>query len=423
MVESKWQKLEDAVTLLTPDNPKVQIACGNLKSLLTLDRTELTGEFMSDNRIDFLSRLSEKINRDSHTRNFSDLRSFAYWCRPKNLDAIKKRYINGNLIRRTGAGIVFHIAPANIPLNFAFSFAFSFISGNANIVRLPSMNEPQIDYFLKILEDTFAEKNFNNYSKCNVFLNYERNLEITEYLSRFSDRRIIWGGDNTVQEIKRIPSKPGCIDIPFKNKIAISVLNSESICNLDEVTLLQLVQRFFNDSMVFDQNACSSPKKVLWIGNAKSSKQARIRFWNCFLELCKINFNLQPKTSMDKFTELCMLAINSDNDDSLFEMNTNFLYRVSNVDSNISEDYNELNSGFFLEFDIDSIDGLTIYLTEDTQTLTYFGISKDELFRFFSSKGSKRVDRVVPIGSALDIDILWDGLDLPYLLSHTNIIR
>ena len=39
---------------------------------------------------------------------------------------------------RLGWGTVLHIAPSNIPVNFAFSFLMGFLSGNVNHVRVPS---------------------------------------------------------------------------------------------------------------------------------------------------------------------------------------------------------------------------------------------------------------------------------------------
>lgn len=44
----------------------------------------------------------------------------------------------GSTERRLGRGLCFHIAPSNIPVNFAFTYVFGLLAGNANIVRLPS---------------------------------------------------------------------------------------------------------------------------------------------------------------------------------------------------------------------------------------------------------------------------------------------
>ena len=37
-----------------------------------------------------------------------------------------------------GRGLIFHITPTNVPTNFFYSFIFSLLSGNSNIVKLPT---------------------------------------------------------------------------------------------------------------------------------------------------------------------------------------------------------------------------------------------------------------------------------------------
>ena len=44
--------------------------------------------------------------------------------------------------------------------------------------------------------------------------------------------------------------------------------------------------------------------------------------------------------------------------------------------------------------------------------LTYFGFNKNLFKRFFFENSLKGIDRVVPIGQALDIGLIWDGYDL-----------
>jgi hypothetical protein len=45
------------------------------------------------------------------------------------------------------------------------------------------------------------------------------------------------------------------------------------------------------------------------------------------------------------------------------------------------------------------------------QTVSYFGI-ETAVFSAWLSKGVNGIDRVVGLGAALDINIIWDGIDL-----------
>ena len=45
------------------------------------------------------------------------------------------------------------------------------------------------------------------------------------------------------------------------------------------------------------------------------------------------------------------------------------------------------------------------------RTVSYFGFTKDQLKYFLLNNNLLGIDRVVPIGKALEIDIIWDGYE------------
>ena len=52
------------------------------------------------------------------------------------------------------------------------------------------------------------------------------------------------------------------------------------------------------------------------------------------------------------------------------------------------------------------------------QTLTYFGLNKHDIINFIVKNRLSGIDRVVPIGKALDIGVFWDGYDILGSLSR-----
>ena len=106
--------------------------------------------------INFLDDISVAIKKSKLASPYSDLKSFGFWCRKANLINISENYQKKNLM--LGRGIVLHITPSNVPLNFAFSFAFGMLSGNSNIVRLPSRNFVQVNILCKIIYKTIKKK-------------------------------------------------------------------------------------------------------------------------------------------------------------------------------------------------------------------------------------------------------------------------
>ena len=83
--------------------------------------------------IEFIDELSSTLN-DKTTRIYPDIMAFAFWCRKSNIYRLKNDYDDPSKTR-LGIGLIFHISPSNVPLNFAFSFIFGLLSGNSNIVN------------------------------------------------------------------------------------------------------------------------------------------------------------------------------------------------------------------------------------------------------------------------------------------------
>ena len=97
--------------------------------------------------LDCLGEISTAILSSPVGRQFPDLTAFAFYIRKANLQKLASSLSSEEI--RLGRGLCFHIAPANIPINFAFTWIFSLLAGNANVVRLPSKDFPQVDALLK----------------------------------------------------------------------------------------------------------------------------------------------------------------------------------------------------------------------------------------------------------------------------------
>ena len=44
--------------------------------------------------------------------------------------------------------------------------------------------------------------------------------------------------------------------------------------------------------------------------------------------------------------------------------------------------------------------------------MTYFGVEKETIVSFIEKLNVNAFDRVVPLGSALEIELTWDGYDM-----------
>ena len=365
----------------------------------------------ADEVCDFLNDLSKEILCSSEGRLYPDLSALAFWCRKANIQQLKTQECTGYY--RLGRGLCFHIAPSNIPVNFAFSYVFSLLAGNANIVRLPSKDFPQVNALVGIFQKVF--KKYPKIESRTAFVKYDRTSNATEEFSKIADARMIWGGDNTIKTVKSCITKPRCIDIAFSDRYSVCILDGERILEADEKAIQRLSENFYNDTYLMDQNACSSPQIIYWVNDRLD---AREKFWNAVYEIAERKYVLQDAVCVDKYTKFCEDAIDYPTTIKCVKNRGNLLYRteVALIDENIKNLRGK--GGYFYEYSLGELSDFFDVVDEKYQTVTYFGIDADRLAAMVISHNLRGIDRIVPVGQAMDIDIIWDGYDLINNLSR-----
>jgi len=341
--------------------------------------------------------------KDKRTKKHSDVAAFAFWCRRSSVIQMRNQY--DDLNRRIGRGLVFHIAPSNVAVNFAFSLATGLLSGNSNIVRLPSKEFVQVDIICEAFEEVL--KSYPNLSSFVNFIRYGHEKSITDELSVKCDARMIWGGDSTINEIRKSAIRPRCVDIAFADRYSIALIDADKYLEMTDKT--SVARDFYNDTYLNDQNACTSPKMVIWLG--KNKKAAQDEFWGNLYNYTKEHYELQGVQAVHKLNR--MMAFASEYDGAKFNDNyKNLIYRI-NV-SNISEKIFEYcgHSGFFIEYEAKNISDILPVCGERCQTLGYLGIEKHEIEQFILKYTPKGIDRAVPIGRTMEFSLIWDGYDL-----------
>lgn len=369
---------------------------------------------------EFLNTLSSALLKNPETKQFSDVVSFAFWCRKANLAKLKNEFKEKQV--RLGLGLVFHIAPSNVPVNFAFSFAISILAGNANIVRVPSKYFVQIDIICSAIKELFKLIYFKKISDMTVFIRYDKDDEITGLLSLQCDARIIWGGDQTVLQIRKLPMLVKCREVIFSDRYSFSVISAKQIISMSPDLLNKLAINFYNDTYFMDQDACSSPRLIVWLGNSHDVKVAKERFWISLHEVVLQKYELAPINAMDKFTQLCRDAIDLYNLSDVIRYG-NYIYCIGLNDLPNTVDDLRGRFGYFYEYETEELSSVAHIVNTKYQTLTYFGVERHVFDNFVKSNRITGIDRIVPIGLALDISVIWDGYDLVRTLSRVIDIR
>lgn len=370
--------------------------------------------------VEFLNTWSKRLFARRDIRSYPDAASFAYWCRPANLAKLKREL--GHDSFRLGRGLALHIAPANVPVNFAYSFAFGLLAGNANIVRIPERLPAQAGVLCTVANDLLSEVEFGRIGSMNTLLSYPREDAITQRLSAVADVRLLWGGDQTIQHLRRMPTSPRCVDIAFADRYSLCLMSAPAVLSADSQTLKSLSVGFYNDVFLLDQNACSSPHLVLWQGSAQEVEAAQKRFWGTIQTLLLSKEQLPGIHAVDKYTHLCRTAIQLEGV-KVTPTSDNRVNRVflDELPENIAEHRGRY--GFFFESIDNDLVQLSRIVNARYQTLTCFGVDTQAIAQKVSANGLAGIDRVVPVGRALDIGVVWDGYDLIRTISRIVAIQ
>lgn len=371
-------------------------------------------EPFSEDSIEYLNALSIELNKSPNIRNYPDVATFGFFCRKANILHLKKRYSPEGLLR-LGRGIAFHIAPSNVPVNFAYSLICGILSGNLNIVRVPTKEFEQVNIIIHAIEKISREQKSLYFSSRIALMRYDRQSSATAYFSSICDVRIIWGGDNTINQIRANKLPPRSFDVTFADRYSLCAINADKY--IHEVSTEKIALGFYNDTYLFDQNACTAPHLIVWLGSNKNIELAQKIFWDNLYELVKSRYQIQPVIAVDKLTSFYNQAAQSD---QVKKTNTpdNLIWRIELNDLSKNIDEFRCSSGYFSEYKASSLSELSKIIDRKYQTLSYYGIGKDDLIQFMSQAKPNGIDRIVSIGKTTDFSLTWDGFNLIDTLSR-----
>ena len=317
---------------------------------------------------------------------------------------------------RLGRGLVFHVAPGNVPVNFAYSLAAGLLSGNANVVRLPSAPYPQVEIIAHAFDSALSSPDHEALRDHVTLVRYDRDdAAMTGALSARCDVRVIWGGDDTIREIRRAPLPARSTDLTFADRYSMCVIDADSYLHGDDAA--SIAEGFFNDTYLFDQNACTAPHLVVWLGSDDAVQRAKQRFWSTLHGLVSSRYSLQPISAVDKCSAAYRFAAASDG--VHIEQGADNLITRIEVDHLAPGIENWRSTcGYFVEYHAGSLDEILPVVTRQYQTLSYIGVDADVLAQLVLSHGAAGIDRIVPVGHTLDFSLEWDGYDLVESLSR-----
>lgn len=370
-------------------------------------------EPFAEETVAYLNALSASILKDPQSRTYPDVVTFAFFCRKASINKMAEQYSSNEI--RLGRGLAFHIAPSNVPINFGYSLVAGLLAGNYNVVRVSSKPFPQVD--LVICHIKAIEADYSEVSQRIAIVRYDHESNANDIFSAACHTRIIWGGNATIAKLRQSPIPARSYDICFADRYSLAAINSDVL--QEEQNMPKLAERFYNDTYLFDQNACSAPHLIIWTG--AYVREAKERFWSAVQQYVDEHYQLQDVLAVDKLTAFYRQAVAMDIQETKTE--SNILKRVELKSLPIDIDDYRCAGGYFTEYTAQSLDEIVPIVKNKYQTLAYYGFSKEVLGAFVTQNRLVGIDRIVPFGETTTFSLTWDGYDLIKSLSRVVFVR
>jgi hypothetical protein len=347
---------------------------------------------------DFVAALSARLQHEG--RDNPDLAALGFWLRPRQLEQQKLR-----MAGHAPLGMVVHLVPSNVPTVAFYSWIMALLMGNASIVRLSSRIDPVQEAMLTILNEFFSLPEWQEIASRTRFIRYDHDECVTAWLSDRCRLRIIWGGDDTIRQVRAIPLSPRAQEVVFPDRRSMAVLDSQWFASLDAVTWQQTVAALQQDFTRFNQQACASPTTICWLGTPDSVLRRRL------LEAIFAPFADNPALMMERFINSQQNAAH----DGRIQMEV--FAGVTLLTPAVSLRLAHIGGGTVAEFVADTLNELLLQ-PWDMQTCVWVGPDKTRLERALLVSPGCRIDRVTSPGQALAFEWIWDGIDMLHICSR-----
>ena len=303
-----------------------------------------------------------------------------------------------------------------MPTMWCYSWLISLLAGNSNIVRISPRLVPQVQPICQLIDCFLQGERFQPLREQNCIVSYGQDAAVTDVYSTMCDVRLLWSGDASIMAIRQSPLPPTSLELTFADRYSLALFDTQMIAAMAEDELREWAHCFYNDTYEADQNACSSPHLIVWLGNHTSLEEVQHRWWQAVFAETQA-YDLAPIKVSTKYTQLWHVAM------TMTELQTcktygNALYVYTL--STLPPDITALSGSFgqYFQLALPTIEPLLLKLTKKIQTITTIGVDATVLRHQLQDYHICGVDRIVPVGQALTMDVIWDGTNLLEFLSR-----
>jgi hypothetical protein len=374
---------------------------------------------VGDERVrDFLIAFSRRLLRPDLARRHPELGSLGFFLRRSELARAVERLGDGVAgQRRAPRGLVLHFPPANVDTIFVYSWALAALAGNHNIVRVSARAAGAAQAVLEALNDVLADAH-PAIAQTQRMITYDRDDAVTAALLGACDLRVLWGGDQSVDELRKHPIRPLTRDLAFPDRSSFAAISVAGWRSSTPEQRRAAVDGFASDLYWFDQAACSSPRNLCWVGEAEGVATARAEFDELLAEVVAARgWGVDAAMAVEKYVATYGLAATGAATRVAFTGNA-----VANVSLAGLDDLQRrwLGAGTICHVTVGSLTEVAPAIQRKDQTLSQYGFTMSDLDDFVTCLAGRGIDRIVPFGQALTFAGTWDGCNL--LHEFTRII-
>jgi len=153
-------------------------------------------------------------------------------------------------------GVVGHWPAGNIEIQPVLSMTCALLGGNACLVRVPGGLEDISGRLIGKLVQTDTRGVLTTRIRMLAFPHVRRDLH--EAMARVVDGAMVWGGEESVMQVRSLPFPHWARLEIFGPRISIAAMDADSWSNAQECE--SWCRRIARDVWQFDQQACSSPQ-------------------------------------------------------------------------------------------------------------------------------------------------------------------
>lgn len=372
-------------------------------------------------RLAFVADLSRALAKRG--RGLPETQALAFWMRKAELARMADDLprLAGPDVRLMPRGTVFHIPPANVDTLFVYSLVLSVLAGNRNIVRLSSRTTDQSNLIIDTIDEVLRDH--PQVADATAMLTYGHDDAITAAISGICDTRVIWGGDATVAAIRRVALPPHATELTFPDRFSMAAIGTKAYSDMSADARDDLAEQFFNDAYWFDQLGCSSPRLVVWVGEAADALagpevEAGATTTDALAEdfhqrvldvIERKGYAVDTSAAIAKLGQSMRSII--DDDVTAYRRYDNAL-TVLDVAGFPDARGDFCGAGLFYEVRLPRLVDLAPHISRADQTLAVHGVPRADIDALVTALCGRGIDRIVPFGQALAFNRIWDGHDL-----------